>query len=81
VWQSAEVKHHPDLFLFVRKDGCTTHAVIRRGLGNKMPRVKTQSAEFKQRGKKMDMGLWLTILFGLALLVGFGLILVDLLLN
>jgi hypothetical protein len=46
-----------------------------------MPRVETQSAEFKQRGKKMDMGLWLTILFGLALLVGFGLILVDLLLN
>jgi hypothetical protein len=47
-----------------------------------MPRVEMQSAELKDPGKKkMDMGLWLTILFGLVLLVGFGLILIDLLLN
>jgi hypothetical protein len=47
-----------------------------------MPRPDTQSAELKQPGKKkMDMGLWLTILFGLVLLVGFGSILVDLLLS
>jgi hypothetical protein len=46
-----------------------------------MPRVETQSAQLKLPRKKMDMGLWLTILFGLVLLAGFGLILVDLLLS
>jgi len=46
-----------------------------------MPRVETQSAEVKQPEKKqMDMGLWLTILFGLVLLVGFLLMLIDILL-
>ena len=47
-----------------------------------MPRVETQQGELKLSGKKkMDMGLWLTILFGLVLLVGFGLMLIDILLG
>jgi hypothetical protein len=50
-------------------------------MGEDMPRSETQSAEVNAPGKKMDMGLWLTILFGLVLVAGFGLMLIDILLG
>jgi hypothetical protein len=47
-----------------------------------MSRVDPESAGTKLPPKKqMEMGMWLIILFGLVLLVGFGLMLIDILLR
>lgn len=47
-----------------------------------MPHLESQSAELKQHGKKkMDMGVWLTIVFGMVLLTGFALMLIDIVLG
>jgi hypothetical protein len=47
-----------------------------------MSRVDPESTGTKPTAKKqMDMGTWLIILFGLVLLVGFGLMLIDILLR
>jgi hypothetical protein len=46
--------------------------------GAQMPQQHTAGANTSK--KKMEMGLWLLILFGAVLLFGFGLMLIDLLL-
>jgi hypothetical protein len=47
-----------------------------------MSHVEAQSAGVREsKKKKMDMGLWLTILFGVVLMVGFGLMVIDVLLK
>jgi hypothetical protein len=46
-----------------------------------MPRIESQGAKVRPAKKRMDMGTWLIILFGLVLLAGFGMMLIDVMLR